>query len=322
MRCDSGNWGENPAWVNSTRNVGDNLTAGWNERADRVLILGIDADAYSLQADGLPPGPRNMILAWNLRAGEKRRGWIVRPYRGYAADLPALRKRDWTQEAERGKKQWRDLLGRACKLSIPDAGVYRAYRACLADLFIMREPLAGGGVVAVPGTEGYRAGNSGEPLIVAVALDQNGLHKESAAGSKVSFDMQEPDGNWADARGWSHLGWCVVGFKAWAAMEHYRLTGDKEFLAGVYPRMLASSRWQEEQRARLRNDAGRKSSTYGLMPRGQGDCGLDNDGDMYGVFLPHNIWSVYADRCSLEAAEILGKTADVAELKTIFQSPS
>ena len=63
-----------------------------------------------------------------------------------------------------------------------------------------------------------------------------------------------------------------------------------------------------------------KSSTYGLMPRGQGDCGLDNDGDMYGVFLPHNIWSVYADRCSLEAAEILGKTADVAELKTIFQS--
>ncbi len=95
----------------------------------------------------------------------------------------------------------------------------------------MREPLAGGGVVAVPGTEGYRAGNSGEPLIVAVALDQNGLHKESAAGSKVSFDMQEPDGNWADARGWGHLGWCVVGFKAWAAMEHYRLTGDKEFLA-------------------------------------------------------------------------------------------
>ena len=56
------------------------------------------------------------------------------------------------------------------------------------------------------------------------------------------------------------------------------------------------------------------------MPRGFGDCGLMNDGDTYGVFLPHNIWAVYADRCSLEAAEILGKTPDAVELKKIYES--
>ena len=78
LRCDSGNWGENPAWVDCTQYVGDNLTAGWNARADRVLILGLGADACSLQADGLPPGPRNMILVWNVKPGEKRQGWIVR----------------------------------------------------------------------------------------------------------------------------------------------------------------------------------------------------------------------------------------------------
>ena len=102
LRCDSGNWGENPAWVDCTQYVGDNLTAGWNARADRVLILGLGADACSLQADGLPPGPRNMILVWNVKPGEKRQGWIVRPYRSYASDLPDLRKHDWTQEAEQG----------------------------------------------------------------------------------------------------------------------------------------------------------------------------------------------------------------------------
>ncbi len=320
LRCDSGNFGENPAWLDASQHVGDNLTAGWNDRADRVLILGLGADAYSLQDDRFPPGPKNMILVWNVKPGEKRQGWLVRPYRSYSADLPELRKRDWSQELEHGKKEWRDLLGRASQLSIPDAGVSDAYQACLADLFIMREPLADGRIIAVPGTECYRAGNSGEPLIVAVALDQNGLHKESAAGSSVSFDMQEPDGCWADRRGWMHSMWCGSGFKAWAAMEHYRLTNDKSFLKKIYPRMLASSRWQEQQRARSRIvSGGERPLTYGLMPRGFGDCGLMNDGDMYGVFFPHNIWATYADRCSLEAAGILGKDKDAVELKRIYE---
>ena len=321
LRCDSGSFGENPAWLDASQHVGDNLTAGWNDRADRVLILGLGADAYSLQDDRLPPGPKNMILVWNVKPGEKRQGWLVRPYRSYSAELPELRKRDWSQELEQGKKEWRDLLARASQLSIPDAGVSDAYQACLADLFVMREPLADGRIIAVPGTECYRAGNSGEPLIVAVALDQNGLHKESAAGSSISFDMQEPDGCWADRRGWMHSMWCGSGFKAWAAMEHYRLTGDKSFLKKIYPRMLASSRWQELQRARSRIvSGGERPLTYGLMPRGFGDCGLMNDGDMYGVFFPHNIWATYADRCSLEAAGILGKNKDASELKKIYEA--
>ena len=321
LSCESGGPSENPAWVDVTQHAGDYLRAGWSERADRVLALGIGADAYSGQADGLPPSSRHLIFAWNLKAGEKRTGWLVRPYRAYEADLKSLRTHDWGSEFEQGKKEWLGLLARASLLGVPDAGVVNAYRACLADLFIMREPLGDGRIVAVPGTECYRAGNSGEPLIVAVALDQNGFHKESAAGSSVSFDMQETDGCWADRRGWMHTMWCGAGFKSWAAMEHYRLTGDKKFLAKLYPRMLASSRWQEQQRARSRTVAGaERPLTYGLMPRGFGDCGLMNDGDTYGVFYPHNIWSVYADRCSLEAAQILGKKKDADELKKIFET--
>ncbi len=80
-----------------------------------------------------------------------------------------------------------------------------AYLACLADLFIMREPMLGGYIGGVPGTEVYRAGNSCEAAIVAVALDQHGLHNEAVAGYKVSLDIQEPDGNWNDYKGWGHL---------------------------------------------------------------------------------------------------------------------
>ena len=236
------------------------------------------------------------------------------------ADLPELRKHDWAKEWEQCKKEWHDLLDRALKLSIPDAGVTNAYLACLGDLFIMREPMSNGLIGNVVGTEQYRSGNPFEPAIVAVALDQNGMHKESAAGYKVNLDMQKSDGNWADYQGWAHLMWGASGFKCWAIMEHYRLTGDKQYLAEMYPRMIASSRFQERQRARTRTDENKRSMTYGLMPRGMGDGGLSNDGDLYGVFFTHNIWAVYADRCSLEAAEILGKTEDVRRTEKIYET--
>jgi hypothetical protein len=321
VRCDASGWGENLAWVDKDWNAGDNLVAGWGESADRVLILGIGADTYSLQPDHSAPGPKNMVLVWNLNARQKREGWIIRPYHGYSANLPKMRKHNWADEMKRAKQEWHDLLDRACKLSIPDPGVCHAYLACLADLFIMREPASTPGYLAtVPGTECYRAANSGEPGIVSVALDQNGFFKESIPGYRASLEMQEPDGNWDDVKGWTHLIWCISGFKSWVIMEHYRLSHDKEFLAEMYPRMIASSRWQESQRAHMRSADNKKSATYGLMPRGMGDCGLMNDGDMYGIFFPHNIWAVYADRCSVEAADILGKIDDLPELKKIYNT--
>jgi hypothetical protein len=133
--------------------------------------------------------------------------------------------------------------------------------------------------------------------------------------------MQEPDGNWDEPRGWGHLMWGGAGFKAWAAMEHYRLTGDRTFLEWVYPRLVSSSRWQERERTRTRLLVdGQKPLTYGLMPRGMGDAGLMDDDDLYGVFLPHNIWAVYADKLAVEAAGILGRTADLDELHHIYET--
>ena len=322
LRCDSAAWGENPAWVDPSRWPGDNLVAGWNERADRLLVLGIGADAYSLQPDGRAPGPKSMALVWTLKPGETRSGWVVRPYRAYAAELPALRKRDWSQEFEAGSKEWHALLGRAARMLIPDRGVSDAFKACLADLYIMREPAEGGVLAAVPGTEGYRAASSFEGGISALVIDQLGLHDDAVRGHAGVLAMQEPNGNWNEHKGWGHLMWGGSGFKSWVAMEHYKLTGDRDYLARVYPRMLASSRWQERERARTRivPASGARAATYGLMPRGMGDCGLMDDADLYGIFLPHNIWSVYADKLAVEAAETLGKTGDLDELKRIFET--
>ena len=53
---------------------GDNLVAGWNDRADRVLVLGIGADAYSLQPDGLRARPQEHGARLEPQAGRKTHG--------------------------------------------------------------------------------------------------------------------------------------------------------------------------------------------------------------------------------------------------------
>ncbi len=307
-----GQWaGYLPAWVDRAWDR-DVLLAGWKDRADRVVILAIGADDCDVSHSN------TLLPAWRVRPGETRTAWLVRPYRAYARELPDLRTRDWPAEFAAALETWRALRRRCCALRLPDAGVENAFYACIADLFVMREPVAGGYIAACPGTECYRAPNAIEAGIVAVALDQVGLHAESALGYQLCLDLQGADGDWADPEGWCHQFWASSGFKSWAAMEHYRHTRDRQYLEAVYPRMLACSRWQETQRRRMRtSEAGERPLTYGLMPRGMGDAGLKDDEDLYGVFLPHNIWAVYHDKLTVEAAELLGRAADLAELRRI-----
>ena len=294
--------GYNPAWVDPTSAPGDHLLAGWSERADRVTVLGTCAQAYSLEESGRPPGATILLMAWDLAAGATADGQLVRPYEAYQADLSSLRAQDWDAEIAAAWAEWHEWIERAAPVHVPDHGVEDAFRACLADLFIMREPVGAGYIAAVPGTEGYRAPNPVEPAIVAIALDQMGLHTEAAYGYRMNLDLQEANGDWSEPKGWGHLVWCCSGFKAWMILEHYRHTGDTAYLREMFPRLAASARFQYRQRERMRAVPG---AAVGLMPPGMGDCGLMDETNYYGIFLPHNIWAVYADRLALEAGQIL-----------------
>ncbi len=316
LRCEKpGAWaGYNPAWVDPEAEP-DVLLAGWQERADRVLVLAVEADENPVVASS------TLCMRWELGPGEKRTAWLARPYRAYRSSLPVLRSKDWSLEFDQAKAAWWTLMERAMVVSIPDAGVQNAFYAGLADGFVMREPVAGGYLGTCPGTEMYRAASSGEAAMTSILMDQAGLHTEAAAGYQACIDMQDAEGNWADPQGWGHLMWGFSGFKSWTILEHYRLTGDRDYLAAAYPHLAASSRFQEKMRKKTRRLAGaERPLTYGLMPRGMGDCGLWDDNDLYGVFLPHNLWAVFADAMTVTAAEILGRDEDLEELRQIHQT--
>ncbi len=308
-------FGEVPGYINAGDPL-DYMTAGWLDRADRVLVMATGAST-PLRKD---TPAKTIALEWNLKPGETGSGWLVRPYQAYEDDVAKLRTHDWAKEFEEGKQVWRKLMASCVQLDIPDAGVRNAYYASIGDIFIMREPVAKGYIACSPGTEGYRCPNSAEASMAAVGIDQAGLHKAAAIGYQVHLDIQGKNGDWSDPTGWLHKFWGVAGFKAWTVMEHYRLTGDRSYLERVYPKMLANSRWQETQRARTRVLVdGSKPLHYGMMPRGQGDCGLDAGDGWYGYFIPHNVWAVYGNKLNLEAAKILGKANDINELQSIYE---
>lgn len=311
----NGGFGEVPGYINAGDPL-DYVLAGWNDRADRVLALLVGGQAVARRETPA----RTMALALDLKPGETGHGWLVRPYKAYEADVAKLRGRDWAAEFAAGEQAWRDLLGRATRFVIPDTGVRDAYYACLGDLFIMREPVGAKYVAISPGTEAYRCPNSGEASMASVGLDQAGLPREAEEGYRWSIDSQGANGDWNDPAGWSHRCWGMAGFKAWTVLEHYLITRDRAYLEHVWPHLLANSRWQETQRQKTRQLVdGQKPLHYGLMPRGQGDCGLDAGDGWYGYFIPHNAWAVNADRVAMLAAGYLGHTAEQAELRGNFE---
>jgi hypothetical protein len=308
--------GVNLAFVDPDQNqrYRDSLVAGWTDRADRVVVTALGGEDYKVAVNTVHP-------LVDLKPGETKTVWLIHPLRVNQSALPEVRARDWPREFAESKEVWRKLIARATQLKLPDEGVRNAYYAGLADFFIMREPVARDYLGIIPGTEVYRASNPTEGAIVSVALVQAGLPLEAAEGYRMSLDQQGFDGCWADPEGWGWGCWFCSGLKSWFIIEHYLNTHDRGFLADVFPRMLASSRWQERARQRMRvMQNGQRPLNYGMLPPGMGDAGLKNDDSLYGVFIPDNIWAVYGDELTLRAAEILGLAKETAEARAIYET--
>jgi hypothetical protein len=315
--CPGGWKGYNPGWIDNTLPT-DYLLAGWFAPADKLLLLGIGADNFP--TDSVSTNQMNMN--WVLKSGVTKTGWLIRPYNNFAKDVAYLKSINWQKKFDESNEIWRNLINQTSKILIPDSGITNGFYASIADLFIMREPIGKGYIGIIPGTEVYRScPNPFEPAIVTVALDQIGLHKEAEAGYRVNWDIQTADGDWSEPGGWSHTMWGASGYKAWALMEHFFTTNDTAFLVKRYPQMLACSRWQKSQRLKTRKDInGKKTLTYGLMPRGMGDGGMMDGKSLYGVFYTHNIWAVYNDSLAYNAAVILNRKDEAKELKGIYES--
>jgi hypothetical protein len=119
------------------------------------------------------------------------------------------------------------------------------------------------------------------------ALDHLGMHRVARDGLSLWLDNQQADGapllTWGAEKSHQIGGLNIL----WVMSEHYRLTGDKDWLRQELPRLLAAARWILNRRRTTMKETltqaerdGLKTGTwspYGLQPKTS--CG---DGDPTG----------------------------------------
>ena len=319
----------NQGWIDGKNNhVLLKMNGG---RADRILAVGKGADDYVMY--GLSGGTGEVPMAnvkygvkphsmkkitslFVLEPNQKKIGYYIIPYEKYFAEISSVEEIDCEIEMAEALTEWVALLDRGTKFTIGDSDVLHGYRACLADLFVMREKI-GDCTGVCCGTDFYRSANSGEPLETEILFDTLGYGEEALADYPMYLNVEEENGSWICSKGWEHEIWGVVYNKANAVMTHYFLTEDRAFLEKYYEKMYRSTLFHD--RSRLATKQSAVKGERGLLPRGMGDCGMMNGADYYGVFYSINCQALAADRLTLEAAEILGKTEDVIALRKMYE---
>lgn len=269
---------------------------------------------------------RSWITQWQLRITLPATGqpvWLIIPHATDITDLSTWQARDWAEEWRRGEQAWRALLGRAVRFIAPDAKMLQAYYACLADQFILREPLADGQLGFLCGTDIYRAINAYEIDVHVHALLRAGYYDEAWQAAEVLLSQQRADGRWENYSPWMTTFWFVNGdipllFHAW-----YRFTGDRRRMAEIWPQLVKLARWIEQERSKSKHLPS-DDPRYGLLPPGVGDSGicrdlhLGQDKGPHHVFLPQNAGSVGGLRVIAELAREFGTDAEQQELAEIY----
>jgi hypothetical protein len=123
-----------------------------------------------------------------------------------------------------------------------------------------------------------------ESFLIIRALDLQGMHEAARDGLArwLQRDEQKPtnmDGQFVDTHGamsgvewdWQHAG--GPGVMQWQMVEHYRLTGDKDWFVKAAPKLRANADWMIRQRRTYLKDVPGRERLW-----------------MRGLLPPHNIW--------------------------------
>ncbi len=134
------------------------------------------------------------------------------------------------------------------------------------------------------------------------ALDKIGCFAQSLEKLITYPERQRKDGFFLSQNG----EWDSNGQAIWSMMEHYRLTGDREFLKKVYPSIRKGIYWIERKRKKTKKK--REAPHYGLLPPGLSAEHLGPNDYYYW----DDFWSLAGIRDGIESARILGRTKDQA----------
>jgi hypothetical protein len=294
---------------------------------DRYRLL-VEQDSGTVAVRRLPAAAsiHGNALLWtaDLKPGEKASVRLRIPFRTFstAAEIAAARSLDYTGERGKVEQYWQSELARGMQVHVPDEPLNRLFRASLQHMLVSVQRDVPTGLYLLPcGTYDYNMYLNETNMQVRL-LDMRGLHGLARRFLEPMLAFQGSKAfpgkyttstgifhgiRMAPDRDYTHWGYNLNhGWTMWTLAEHFRFTGDREWLRSIRQNLLSAAKWiVEERKATQRREAdGTPAREFGLLPAGQ----LEDNEEWHHWFAVN----AYAYRGLRAAGEVLA-TLDPAE---------
>lgn len=251
----------------------------------------------------------SMKLSGKMRAEDANWNWSLEPGKSMetceripfaqSADANAWSTEDPKVWLKRTADYWRGVLAQAAKIEVPDRKVCDTLKAAHVCQLIANDH------GEMHGGEGfYDEFFVRDGAYQIMELEEAGLFDAASKAIKPFQNSQKPDGHFESQD--NELDGNGQGI--WALWQYAKITGDREWLAKVFPQMLEACRWTMKTRRQAPAD----SPFVGLMPNAfaDGECLYDRKHHIVG----YDLWNLRGLICTADAAKTLGKEAEAKEL--------
>lgn len=251
----------------------------WHSRGDEET--GSAAGKPGASQRVTPPSLTNaMEYAWQIPAGATREVSIRLPFypmpAQYEQDLVASSEEDCLAKCRSG---WEHFLDDSAQFHIPERTIAEPVKALQIINQILTDEFDGQRLPSYGAQtyDGMTYDFEGEEFLEA--LDLYGRHGEAQRCLEDLLRRGEeraitPAGAFAEREGWLGFGdgnlYAFGSAGSRAICEHFRMTGDTEWLRKMTPRLLRAAAWIRKARATTRqlDEKGQKALHYGLIPKG------------------------------------------------------
>ncbi|MGO9202418.1 MAG: hypothetical protein ACLQM8_17975 [Limisphaerales bacterium] len=248
---------------------------------------------------GAAHGPRAanpLTLNWNcgaLAAGQRFDVLVTVPQGEQASHNPGPY--DAGAELERAVRFWESAPLPYDRIRVPDAAVQALLDSCIRNLYQARELKNGQGKFQV-GPTCYRGSWAADGAFILEAVAYLGRPGEARVGLEQQIDKDDGPGGVEFSK--------KAGLRLWLLWRHAQLTGDRQWLLQMWPRVAREVQQIQQYRRMTRSDPNQPNC--GLMPAGFGDGGLG------GPFREYSnvYWTLAGLRAAIDAAHWLNKPAE------------
>lgn len=218
----------------------------------------------------------------------------------HSTDLPAAAQ----AELERAVRFWESAALPYSQVQVPDPAVQDLLDSCIRNLYQAREIKNGHPKFQV-GPTCYRGAWAADGAFILETIAYLGRPQEAREGIEAQIDQDDGPGGVEFSK--------KTGLRLFTLWRHAQLTGDRDWLRTMWPRVEREVKQIMEYRAMTRQEPG--TPNCGLMPPGTGDGGLGGPFREY----TNVYWTLAGLRAASEAAQWMGESQQVSAWQAEFE---